>query len=416
MALAQDSDTAAPGVLLDRIVAVVNEGVVLHSDLDRQVKAFTAQLQERNVELPPPDVFEKQILERLIVEELQFQRAENLGLKVTDEVVNSAVSAIAQRNNVEFEQLPAILASQGVDYLAFREGIRRELILEQLRNRDLLGRINVTKEEAEQYILNQDADDSSEYEISQILLTVPSDASLEEVARVEKEIQAVHARLEEGAEFANMAVSYSSGQQALQGGKIGWRKKQELPTMFAKIVAALAPGEFSKPIRSNSGFHLVRLDQKRGDTRKPIIVTEYHARHILVAPSEIRTDAAAQAKAMTLRGRLLAGEDFAELARNNSDDHSNSGAGGDLGWAGPHTYVEEFGRALTQLSPGELSEPVRTAFGWHLIELLEVRQEDKTAESRLNEAANQIRARKAQDEAESWLLRMRDEAFVDYRL
>lgn len=416
-AVAQD-DTLnnASGQYLDGIVAVVNDGVVLRSELDRQVEAISTQLLVNDVELPPQDVLEKQILERLVIEEIQIQRADRLGITVTDDMLNAGIARVAQRAGISLGDLPEMLASQGVDYISYRDSVRREMTLDQLRQRDLMGRINVTREEAEQYLATANAADNNEYEISQILVPVPADAELEVIEELQAKIDDIHAQLEDGKEFSSLAVSFSAGQNALNGGKIGWRKHSELPKLFADAVATLTPGKFSDPIRSNSGFHIVRLDDKRGDSRPPVMVTEYMARHILIETNEIRTEAAAEAKAQTLYARLQEGEDFAELARNESDDRGSATSGGELGWSGPGMFVPPFEARLKQLDMGQMSEPVKTQFGYHIIELMDKRESDKTEDAMLNEAAGQIRVRKAQEESESWLLRMRDEAFVDYRL
>lgn len=413
LALAQDG---ASGEFLDGIVAVVNDGVVLRSELDRQVEAISTQLLINDVELPPQDVLEKQILERLVIEEIQMQRSDRLGITVTDDMLNAGISRVAQRAGISLSDLPEVLAGQGVDYVAYRDNVRREMTLDQLRQRDLMGRIDVTREEAEQYLSTASATDNNEYEISQILIPVPADAELDVIKELQAKIDDIHAQLEDGKEFGSMAVSFSAGQNALSGGKIGWRKHSELPKLFADAVATLAPGKFTAPIRSNSGFHIVRLDDKRGNSRPPVMVTEYMARHILIETNEIRTEAAAEAKAQTLYARLREGEDFSELARNESDDRGSATGGGELGWSGPGVFVPPFEAKLRELEVGALSAPVKTQFGYHIIELMDKRESDKTEEAMLNEAAGQIRVRKAQEESESWILRMRDEAFVDYRL
>ncbi len=403
-------------VFLDGIVAIVNEGVVLRSELDRQVEAISTQLLINDVELPPAEILEKQILERLIIEELQIQRADRLGIEVNDDMVNAGISRVAQRAGITLSDLPETLASEGIDYIAYRESVRREMTLDQLRQRDLMARISVTREEAEQYLATESAADNNEYEISQILIPVPSDADPDQIEELEKKIDDIHAQLEDGKDFGGLAVSFSAGQNALSGGKIGWRKHSELPKLFSDAVATLAPGKFTSPLRSGSGFHIVRLDDKRGNSRPPVIVTEYQARHILIEVNEIRTDAAAEAKAQTLYERLKNGEEFTEMARDESDDRGSATSGGELGWSGPGVFVPPFEARLRELEIGELSEPVKTQFGYHLIELMDTRESDKTEESLLNQAAGQIRVRKAQEETESWLLRMRDEAFVDIRL
>ena len=401
------------GQLIDRIVAIVNDGVVLESEVMQQGAAIVARLRADGVQLPPAEVLQRQIVERLVVEKIQLQRAERLGITITDDQLNNALGTVARRNNISLAQLPDALAEQGIDYTAYRADVRREMTIDQLRNRDLVPRIAITRDEVETYLASQ-GDDENEYDISHILIAVPPGATKEDRERAEALVNELHDRAENGEDFAQLAVAHSNGQQALEGGKIGWRKAEQLPTLFSDVVVEMNPGSVSDPIPSSSGFHLVRLDQTRG--REPVMVTQRMARHILISPNELKTDTNARDEIAALAQRIKQGEDFAELAREFSDDKGTATKGGELGWAAPGSYVPQFEAALNEMSPGQMSEPVRSSFGWHLIELMDVREIDNSEEASLNQAYGEVRSRKLQQETERWLMQLRDEAFVDYRL
>lgn len=410
---ASAAQLSTTGVLVDRIVVIVNDGVILQSEVNRQTTTIISRLQSDGVALPPRDVLEKQIVEKLIVDQIQVQRADRLGVRVSDDQLNSALTSVAQRNNMTLSQLPDALAAQGIDYTIYRDDIRREMKIEQLRNRDLIPRISISRKEIEAYLQRRDAKDENEYEISHILISLPPGASIEERDAIENKARQLHQRLVDGEDFAQLAVAYSNGQQALDGGKIGWRKGEQLPTIFVDVVVRMEPGQVSDPIASPGGYHIVKLDQIRG--RAPIIVTQRHARHILISPNELRSDAEALARLTELEEQIEEGADFAEIAREYSDDKGTANSGGDLGWANPGNFVPEFEAVLDSLSPGETSEPFRSPFGWHVVELLEIREKDNSEEALMNEAYMEIRETKLQQETEAWLLRLRDEAFVDYR-
>ena len=401
------------GELLDRIVVVVNDGVVLQSEVMQQGAAIVSRLRAEGVQLPPAEVLEKQIVEKLVIDKIQLQRAERLGVQITDDQLNAALGTVAQRNSISLSQLPDALAAQGIDYADYRESIRREMMIEQLRNRDLVPRISITRKEVDEYMKRQSEGDQTDYEISHILISVPPGASPEEREKAEALATELYERASNGEDFAQLAVAHSKGQQALDGGKIGWRKAEQLPTLFSETVVGMSAGEISKPIASSSGFHLVRLDQTRGS--EPIIVTQRRARHILISPNELLSDNEARERLVDIAAQIRAGADFAELAKEYSDDKGSGSLGGDLDWANPGNFVPEFEAQLAKMSPGDMSDPVRTAFGWHLIELLDVREKDASEEASLNEAYGQVRSRKLQQETERWLLQLRDEAFVDYR-
>ncbi|MEL7448814.1 MAG: peptidylprolyl isomerase SurA [Pseudomonadota bacterium] len=403
------------GYLLDRVVAIVNDGVVLQSELDSQYDVITAQLRAQNTQLPPEDVIRKQILERLIVSRIQLQRAERIGIRISDDMVNIAIARIAERNGVALSELPQVMAAQGLSYARYREQMRQDIIIDKLRETEVDARVPVSRREVEQLIARQnEARSDVEFEISHILVAMPNNATPEELATTEAEAQDIYERLMSGEDFARLAVSYSAGQQALSGGKLGWRKVTELPTLFVDQVMDMDAGEISQPIRSGSGFHIVRVDDTRGAEKS--FITQRHARHILIQPNEVVTDEEAKAKLVLLREEILGGADFGELAKENTDDTATATEMGDLGWAKIGTFVPAFEAVLDTLDEGELSEPFRSPFGWHIVELLGTRQYDNTEEVTQQRAYEQVWRRKLESEVELWVRRIRDEAFVEYLL
>jgi peptidyl-prolyl cis-trans isomerase SurA len=410
-----DAAAAQPGVLLDRIVAVVNDGVVLGSELDERVAQIDARMRERGVPPLPRAQIEEQVLERLIVLETQMQRAQRLGINVDDESLNRMLTTVAQRNGIAFEDLPRALAQQGIDYQVYREESRRDMLVEQLRARDVYSRISITQSEIDAYLRKLSGrDEAMEYRLSHILVATAPGASNEQIEEARARALELAERAGQGEDFSRLAVAYSAGAQALQGGDLGWRKLSAIPTLFVDAVVRMSAGQVSDPIPSPSGFHLVRLDETRGAAR--VVVTQRHVRHILVAPNEVRSDEMARARIAALRERILGGEDFAVIARAESDDHASASGGGDLDWSAPGAYTGAFETALAALAPGELSEPVRTEFGWHLIELLETREHDDTEDQRRSLAYQELRKQKAEAENERWERQLRAEAYVEVRL
>jgi peptidyl-prolyl cis-trans isomerase SurA len=405
----------APGVLLDRIVAVVNDGVVLQSELDMHVQQIDQRMRERGVPPLPRQQIQEQVLERLIILEIQTQRAKRLGITVDDDSLNRTLTQLAQRNGIAFEDLPRALASEGIDYQEFREQTRRDMMVEQLRARDVLSRISIAPTEIDAYLRRSiGRDESLEYRLSHILIATPPGASNEQVEDARRRAAELAERARNGEDFSRLAVAYSAASTALQGGDLGWRKVSAIPTLFVDVVTRMVPGDVSDPIPSPSGFHLVRLDETRGADR--VVVTQRHVRHILVAPNEVRTDEQAHDIIADLRRRIEAGEDFAVLAREYSEDHASASSGGDLGWSPPGAFTGAFEDALNVLTPGQLSFPVRTEFGWHLIQLLETREHDDTEEQRRNIALQELRRQKAEVENERWERQLRAEAYVEIRL
>ncbi len=418
LAHAQTRDLATQGELLDRIAAIVNEGVVLKSELDDEVNLVSERLRAQNKgELPPENVVRQQVLERLVVQEIEMQRANRAGIKIPDESLNNALQEIASRNNMTLTQLPDALAAQGIDYPTYRDSIRKELTLTMLRQRDVLQRISVTPREIDQYLEREakHPSEGSEYNLSHILIAVPENASPAQLEQAAKRAQDVYQRAKAGEDFGRLAVSYSNSQTALEGGALGWRKGTELPTFLAGIVVQLKPGQVSEPLRAPTGYHIVKLNEVRGTDQK-VVVDQVHARHILMRTNELQDDATVQQKLAQIRARILKGEDFAGLAKTASQDPGSASDGGDLGWTAPGTFAPEFEKELGTLKENEISEPFRTQYGWHIVQLLGRRRVDSTNELKRKHAAEEIRASKADEATEQWLRQLRDEAFVEYKL
>jgi peptidyl-prolyl cis-trans isomerase SurA len=417
-AWAQNRELATRGELLDRVVAIVNDGVVLNSDLDSQIEQVSERLRQQKLELPPQNVLRQQVLERLVVQELELQHASRAGVKVTDEMLNSALTDVAKRNNLTLSQLPDALKQQGVDYTAYREDVRKEITLTVLRQRDVLQHISITPREIDQFLDKQARTPSehNEYNVSHILIAVGQEASPAQLDAAAKRAQEVYERAKGGEDFAKLAVGYSNSQTALEGGALGWRKGSELPTFLSDLIVKLKPGEVSEPLRTPSGFHIVRLNEMRGGSSETSVEDQVHVRHILMKTNELADDATVRGKLNAVRERILkGGEDFGAIATAISQDPGSAAEGGDLGWAGPGTYAPEFEQAIAPLKEDEISEPFKTQFGWHIAQVLGRRRHDNTDEVKRRQAMEAIRASKADEETELWLRRMRDEAYVDYK-
>jgi len=412
--LAQTRELTDKGELLDKVAAVVNDGIVLQSELDDQVVVIAQRLQQQGLELPPQSVLRQQVLERLVLQEIQMQRAKRAGIRVNDEQLNAALADVAQRNGIPLQQLPEALAQQGIEYAAYRDGIRKELTLSILRNRDVIQKINVAPRELEQFLEKQKGRPSelNEYNLSHILVAVPQAATTSQLEEASRRATDVYERAKKGEDFSRLAVAYSNSQTALEGGSLGWRKGPEIPTVLADLVTGLKPGEVSEPLRTPSGYHIVRFNEVRGADVQTV-VQQVHARHILLKPTEIQDDATVEQRLRTVRERIGKGEDFAAVAKVLSEDPGSASEGGDLGWTGPGTFVPEFEKALDTLAENEISQPFRTQFGWHIIQLLGRREFDNTDELRRQRAFMQLRESKADEETELWLRRLRDEAYVE---
>lgn len=405
-----------PIIEMDRIVAVVNDDVIVMSELEQRVQTVRAQLRESRTQVPPTDVLRKQVLERLILDRLQVQLAELNGLRVEDETLNAALTGIARQNNLSLGEFRDILERDGYDFLSFREDIRQQLLIQRLRQREVEARVNVSQRDIDNFLATraQQGNPDAEYHLGHILLAVPEAASSEAIERRRQEAEALVARLQGGADFAEVAVAQSDGQQALEGGDLGWRKGAELPSLFAEQVRDMQVGEVRGPLRTASGFHILRLNDQRGAGRHVVVQTQ--ARHILMRTSEVLSDDDAELRLAQLKERVENGDDFAELARTLSDDRASAVDGGSLGWLSPGDVVPVFEREMDALAPGQISTPFRTQFGWHIVQVLERREFDGSEAVARDRARAQIRERKMSEEMENWLRQLRDQAYVEYRL
>ena len=416
-AYSQTRETSSSGVLLDRVAATVNEGVVLQSELDEQMLIIAARMRQQQVDMPPQNVMRKQVLDRLVLQELQIQRANRAGIKVSDETLNNALSDVAQQNGIKLSDLPDVLAEQGIEYAGYREQLRKELAMQILRQRDVIGRINVSPREIDQFLERQKKmpSESNEYNVSHILIAVPQAATPDELVTAENTAKEVYDKAVAGEDFGRLAVQFSNAQTALEGGSLGWRKGPELPTFLAEMIAGMKAGDITQPLRTPSGYHIIRLNEIKGNTQ--VIVNQVHARHILVKTNELQDDATVEQKLVSIRDRILnKGENFTAVASVVSEDPGSAAEGGDLGWSNPGTFVPEFEKELAQLQPDEISQPFRTQYGWHIIQLLGRRQFDNTEDLQRQRAFGALREAKADEETELWLRRLRDEAYVEYKL
>lgn len=410
------AQTSSDPIPLDRIVAVVNDDVILASELNDFVRTIRAQLRRQNTSPPPRNVLEKQALDRLIMQRIQVQRAEQTGIRVDDETLNQAVRNIAQRNNLTLDQFRRALEADGFNYAKFREDIRHEIMISRLQQRNVDNRIQVSEQEVENFLAERGnlGREDVLYKLSHILIAVPDGASPEQIQQARQKAEQVRADLRSGADFSQTAVSVSDGQQALEGGELGWFSAGQVPRIFSNSVVQMEPGQISELIRSPSGFHIVRLDGTKGQSQH--MVQQTKVRHILIKTNEVVSNQQARARLQQLRARILAGEDFGEMARSHSDDTLSARDGGSLGWVSKGETVPRFQEAVQGLQTGELSEPVQTRFGWHLIQVMDRRKQDDTEEFQRAKATELIRKRKRQEALELWLRRLRDEAYVEYRL
>jgi peptidyl-prolyl cis-trans isomerase SurA len=402
---------------LERIAAIVDEDIILQSELDRAVANIRAQYAGRAQQLPPPNVLERQVLERLILVRLQTARAAGSGMKISDEEVNAAVANIARQNQVTPEQLRTQLASEGINFNEFRNSLRDEIMIQRLRQRFAQGRISVSDAEVDAALAVQ-AGGSTQYRLAHILVALPEGATAEQIKLGQTKIDGIKALLDKGEmEFSAAAVRYSDSPNALEGGNLGWRSLDQVPTNFANTIRTMQTGQVIGPIRGPSGFQLIRLEETRnaeaGDAR---MVTQYEARHILVRVDDDTDDTAAKARLETMRARIVGGADFAEIASKSSEDSVNKARGGDLGWFAQDDYGNEFGTTVTALSDGQVSEPFKTQAGWHILQRVGSRQVNATDENRRNEIRESIGQRKLEDEWNRFLRELRGEAFIDIRI
>jgi len=402
---------------IDRIVAVVNNAVITEYELKDRVKQALRQLAGQQTPAPPRGILEKQLLERMITERALMQIAEDTNIRFEGAPLDRAIARIAQQNNLSPEEFRKTLVAEGTDFNAFREQIRMEMTIARLKEREVDNKVVVTEAEIDNYLTNPvlDANQQDEYNLAHILILAPEGASPEKLAELRGKAEKALAELKAGANFNQVSAAYSDAQNALQGGgSLGWRPEAQLPSLFAVAATTLKVGETSGVIQSPNGFHIVLLRDKRGKNVQ-LVVKQTHARHILVKTNEVVSDDDARKRLALLKERIEHGTDFAELAKLHSDDLS-ANRGGDLNWLNPGDTVPEFERAMDALKPGEVSEPVRSPFGWHLIQVQERRNQDVTQERKRLEARRALRERKAEEAFDDWVRLARDRAYVEYRL
>ena len=402
--------------LLDKVIAVVDSGVVMESQLNKRVKEIVDRIKESGNELPPLNMLEEQVLERLIIEEIQMQIAERAGIKISDGELNETLSGIASQNSLSLEEFRKNLESQGASYRDFRDTVRKELIIQRVQRGKVGRRVEISEQELENFINSEEGRTklAEQYNVQQILIAVKSGSVDSEIEAIKGEALKILQRNRDGESFTKLAQTYSSDQNALEGGGLGWRTAAELPTLFANLVSELKIGETSEPIRSGAGFHLIHLAEKKGNTVK--FEDQTLARHILVQESEIRTENQTELLINNISERLKNGEDFKQLARQFSEDPGSKMDGGELGWSKDGDYDPVFERVLNSTAIGEVSAPLKSAFGWHVIEVLNRRNEDVSSEEQKNRAYQIIFKRKFEQELQSTLIELRAEAYVDIKL
>jgi len=398
---------------IDSIVALVDDDVVLRSELDLAIKGIVDRIRQQGGDLPPQHLIEKQVLERLIIRGLQLQRAFQTGIRISDADIDESLLMLAQQNNISLMQLRQVIENDGEDFVEFRQNIGEEMMTERLRQRVINSMDPITETEID-ILLASDRFQSGEYNISHILIALPEGATPQQITMQESKANNVHQQLEEGLDFASAAISYSDSQEALEGGLVGWRDLNSVPVVFSEAIKNLRASQFTVPIRSPAGFHIIKVNDYRD--RSQVMATEFHARHIMVETNDLIGPRQAMEQIRDIHKKLIDGEDFGELAKENSDDVSSANLGGDMGWFLPDTFGERWGQTLQAMQDGDISEPFQTEIGWHIIERLGMREKDVTEESMRNTARNNLKQQKMDVEIERFLQQMRDEAFVEIRL
>ncbi|MBM7062224.1 peptidylprolyl isomerase [Pseudomonas sp. UL073] len=401
---------------LNRVVAIVDNDVIMQSQLDQRLREVQQTIAKRGAALPPEHVLSQQVLERLIIENIQLQIGDRSGIRITDEELNQAIGTIAQRNNLSVEQFRAALARDGLSYEDAREQVRREMVISRVRQRRVAERVQVTEQEVQNFLASDlgKMQLSEEYHLANILIPVPESASSSDIQGAAKQADELYQQLQQGADFAQQAIARSASETALEGGDMGWRKAAQLPSPFDSMIGALKPGEVTEPMRTPGGFIILKLIEKRGGGTQ--VRDEVHVRHILIKPSEIRSEAEAQRLAERLYERIQSGEDFGALAKSFSEDPGSALNGGDLNWIDPNALVPEFREVMAHTASGELSKPFKSPYGWHVLEVLGRRATDSSEQFREQQALSALRNRKYDEELQAWLRQIRDEAYVEIKL
>ena len=409
--------TFAPAEVLDNIIAVVEDDVILENELQKEVSTIEQRIAASKAQMPPLSILRRQVLERMIVDKLQRQLAEKAGINVSDEMLNSSAADIAKRNNMSPEEFRHELEKQGMSYAAFLENMKNEIVVNELRGREIGGRIKVTDREVEHYLETQQGkvgEDLVQYHLGHILIALPEGASSTAIQKAQEKANDLVKKLRAGQDFTQTAMSESSDSNALKGGDLGWRTLKDMPTLFVSEVGKLRQGSISEPLRSPSGFHILKMLEIKGLADGHTVV-KTKVRHILIKTNELVDDSEASKRAWALKERIVSGDDFATLARANSDDKGSAIKGGSLDWVESGALVKPFEEAMTKLKINEISDPVQTQFGWHIIQVLDRENRDNSAEFKKNQVRDAIRKRKIEEETELWLRKLRDEAFVEIK-
>lgn len=416
MPIANLSVQAAEVVKLDRIVAIVDQTVVTEQELENRIRTVTAQFKKQGTELPAENILRKQILERLISDTLQLQYAAQTGLKVDDNQLDKTIGRIAEQNQMSLTEFTEALAKDGVSMRKFRADIRSEITIARLREREVDSRVNVSESEIDNFLTTQAAtnENQDEFEISHILIRTPEEGATEDIQKAKEKVNEAMKALQAGTSFVKVSASFSDAPNALEGGSLGWKSAQQMPALFLEALKTLQVGELSQALRSPNGFHILKLTDKRGGS-SPLVIEQTHARHILIKLSEVTTEKEGKVKTEGIKERLDNGEKFEVLARQYSEDTTASN-GGDLGWVNPGDTVPQFEKAMNELKFNEISAPVRTQFGWHVIQVLERRKQDMSKEAARLKARQEIRTRKADEAYQDWVRELRDRAYVEFKL
>ena len=399
--------------LLDKILAVVNSSVITQSDLDEQIKIVKMQLQHAKAKIPSNNVLRKQVLQQMIDQDLQLQAADKLNIVIDNDTLNKAIMDIAKQNNMTLAQLRASVLQQGIHYQRFRNEVRNELIISRVQMRVVKPRVQVTEQELDNFLaaFKQVEQKQLEYQVKDIVISLPDTPSPDEIAKTQAKAKDLVTQLKNGADFDTIAAQNSSGEQALNGGDLGWRNLARLPTVFAEQIIQMKKGDIAGPIRTSNGFHIIKLVAVRGHTNTHVI-TQTKARHILIKTNAIVNDAKAKAKLVDIRKQIENGASFADMAKRYSDDPGSASQGGELGWVTPDELVPAFAAAMNKLNVNQLSQPVKSQFGWHLIEVQARRKKDTTAQYERSHIQNLIGQRKYEEAIVNWISELRAQAYI----
>jgi len=409
------STASVASLLVDQIVAVVENGVITENELLERINVIRAQAGSQT-NLPSDDILAEQVLQRMVLERLQVEWGRRRGIEIDDLSLDAAMRNLAKRNRMTLDQFRNALLQQGVDYVSFRKQVRTEMLIRQVLRRAVDANVQVTDKEIDSLIDSQQdsTDTNAEYRLSHILIQLPQDPTPENIETAKSKIEGIRARALAGESFTQLAIAHSQAQDALEGGDMGWRNKNQLPDIFARQLSKMRPGDISEVLRSSSGFHIFRILDVHG--KENVMVDQLLTRHILIRTNAVRDDNEVERDLNNLRDRILNGEDFGELARAHSEDPASAVDGGEMGWLAPSVFAPAFREVVTTISTNEISQPFKSQFGWHIVQILDKRKFDNSAEARRNEVREFLRQRKIEEETELWLRQLRDESYVENRL